>query len=87
MERFPIVVRVALTFGLLGVDKVFLAVETFTHPLVDVDLQVSRDSAVFLEEEGELLRVHLFNFSLNRDRVFLVASAATVLNAHLHWRI
>ena len=81
MEFFPVRVRVPLAAS-LRVHLVLLST-IVDRPLIDVDFEVARDAPVLEENELERLRVHLFNFSLNRNGAVPVPSATAVLDRHL----
>ena len=80
VEGVPVGMRVALPVP-LRVHKVVLCLVGRCLES-NVDLKVSCDPRVLRKEEQKGLRVHLFNFSLNRERVLLVASATAELDAH-----
>ena len=88
MEIFPVSVRVTLsaTFGVnywpwrrLIIYRSFFFVQS--------DLQIPCHTRILCEHILKDLRVHLFNFSLNRHCVLFVASASTVLDSHLIFSI
>ena len=89
MEGLPVAAGVALAIPLavhvlhtgrrLVLRVVFL--------LVDVNLKSASNASVLVENELELIRVHLLDLQLHGQGMSAVPSSAAVLDAHDVWRV